>query len=191
MKSENHQFRDYLWSIFLATLLAIAGAKVSNAQEKPVPAYPNSSQGANALLLEFLKPGADLAALTKKLQPIEKDYSTVFKPEYAKKMAEMYTQPWKDGLMVVSPKPGQSEVLLYSATSEELQKWTGNAKDYFPGGYEKIGPGFADGLTFYRFKFVSSGEKIGMAYDGLVYVNGHWRIFPKPYRVLEEPKPKP
>jgi hypothetical protein len=190
MKSENHPFCTYLWRVSLVTFLAIFGAKISNCQEKPVDVYPNSNQGANALLLEFLKPGADLAALTKKLEPIEKDYSTVFKPEYAKKMAEMYAQPWKDGLIVLSPKLGQSEVLLYSATSEELQKWTGNAKEYFPGGYEKIGPGFADGLTVYRFKFVSPGEKMGMAFDGLIYVNGHWRLFPKPYRVLEEPKPK-
>ena len=163
---------------------------VGRSQEKVIESYPGTKQGAMAQLQEFLKPGADLAALTKKLQPIEKDYNSVFKPELARKMAEMYTQPWKEGLIVLSPKPGQTDVLLYSATSEELQKWTGNAKDYFPGGYEKIGPGFADGLIIYRFKFVRPGEKIGMAFDGLVHVNGHWRLFPKPYRVLEESKPK-
>lgn len=25
---------------------------------------------------------------------------------------------------------------------------------------------------------------LGMAYDGLIYVNGHWAWFPKPWRVL-------
>jgi hypothetical protein len=157
-------------------------------QEKRASPYPNTKEGANALLQEFLKPGADLAMLTKKLQPTNEDYRSVFKEELAKKLAEMYEQPWKEGLIVLSPKPGQSEVLLYSATSEELQKWEGNAKEQFPGGYEKVGPSVADGFTFYRFKFVSPGEKIGMAFDGLVYVNGHWRIFPKPYRALENTK---
>ena len=27
------------------------------------------------------------------------------------------------------------------------------------------------------------GEELGMAFDGLTYVNGNWRIFPKPYRL--------
>ena len=39
------------------------------------------------------------------------------------------------------------------------------------------------GLKVYRFKFVEPGEDLGMAFDGLVNVNGHWRIFPKPWRV--------
>jgi len=164
----------------------LTGLTVGYCQEKPVDPYPNTFQGAKALLQEILKPGADLAALAKKLQPTDKDYGSVFKPELAKKLATMYSQPWKEGLMVLAPKPGQTELLLFSATSEELQKWTGNAKEQFPGGYEKLGPSIADGFTFYRFKFVSPGAKIGMAFDGLVHVNGHWRIFPKPYRALGE-----
>jgi hypothetical protein len=37
------------------------------------------------------------------------------------------------------------------------------------------------GLTLYRFKFVKPGETVGMAYDGLVHVNGHWVMLPKPW----------
>lgn len=188
MKSEDFRLRSYPWATLIACLFVMIGASVGWSQEKPVSPYPNTKEGANALLREFLKPGADLAALTKKLQPTDKDYSSVFKQELAKKLAEMYEQPWKEGLIVLSPNPGQSEVLLYSATSEELQKWQGNAKEQFPGGYEKVGPSVADGFTFYRFKFVKPGEKLGMAFDGLVYVNGYWRIFPKPYRALENAK---
>ena len=29
---------------------------------------------------------------------------------------------------------------------------------------------------------VKPGETLGMAFDGLAFVNGHWRIFPKPWR---------
>ena len=40
------------------------------------------------------------------------------------------------------------------------------------------------GLTVYAFKFVKPGETLGMAFDGLVWVNGHFAIFPKPWRFL-------
>ena len=42
------------------------------------------------------------------------------------------------------------------------------------------------GVTLYRFKFVKPGEGLGMAFDGLVHVNGHWVIIPKPWRALGE-----
>ncbi|TMQ06352.1 MAG: hypothetical protein E6J91_38110 [Deltaproteobacteria bacterium] len=29
-----------------------------------------------------------------------------------------------------------------------------------------------------------AGEQLGMAYDGLIYVNNHWAWFPKPWRAL-------
>jgi len=32
---------------------------------------------------------------------------------------------------------------------------------------------------------VKQGETIGLAFDGLVYVNGHWVIMPKPWRALK------
>jgi hypothetical protein len=35
-----------------------------------------------------------------------------------------------------------------------------------------------------RWKFVKPGETIGMAYDGLVFVNGHWAWFPKAWHAL-------
>lgn len=28
------------------------------------------------------------------------------------------------------------------------------------------------------------GQTLGMAFDGLVHVNGHWRLFPKPWKAL-------
>lgn len=147
--------------------------------------FPGTEQGAKDLLATFVQPGADLKALTQSLRPKAEDYEKVFMPEIAKKMQTMYAEPWEKGLIVVVPKAGQTSVLLFAATSEELQKWTGRAKEHFPGGYEKLGPHFQKGFTHYRFKFVVPGEELGMAYDGLVYVDGHWRLFPKAYRAVE------
>ena len=43
------------------------------------------------------------------------------------------------------------------------------------------------GVVLYRWKFVKPGSTIGMAYDGLAHVNGHWVFIPKPWRDAGEP----
>jgi hypothetical protein len=147
--------------------------------------FPGTMEGARALLLQFLDPKIDKAALTKKLRPQAKDFKSVFKGGAAKQAYEGYLTPWDKGKILVRGKPDQTELLLWSATTEDLQNGTGDA-GAFPGGYSVAAPHFKDGLTFYRFKFVRPGDKLGFAWDGLIYVNGHWVIFPKPWRVLPQ-----
>jgi hypothetical protein len=91
---------------------------------------------------------------------------------------------WEDPNAAIKPNPGQTELLFWGATTEEIVKWEGFAKDKFPGGWKGIGKHLSEGLKFYRWKFVKPGKTIGMAFDGLVYVNGHWVFVPKPYRFL-------
>ena len=146
-------------------------------------AHPGTDDGAKALLAEFVKPGADHAALSKALRPSKADYDAVFMPELAAKADTVYGPAWDGGQMVVAPKEGQTQVLTSSATSEELKGWTGGAAE-FPGGWKDVGAQLKPGVKFYRFKFVEPGKDLGMAYDGLAYVNGNWRIFPKPWRVV-------
>jgi hypothetical protein len=145
--------------------------------------HPGTEDGAKALLAEFVKPGADTATLTRSLRPSKADYDAVFMPELATKADAVYGPAWDGGQMVIAPKQGQTQVLLASATSDELKSWTGNAAE-FPGGWKDVGAQLKPGVTFYRFKFVEPGQELGMAYDGLAYVNGNWRIFPKPWRVM-------
>jgi hypothetical protein len=85
--------------------------------------------------------------------------------------------------MVVAPKAGQTEVKVFSATSDEMKAWSGNAAE-FAGGWKDVATKLKPGLKIYRFKFVEPGKDLGMAFDGLMYVNGNWRIFPKPWRAL-------
>lgn len=146
--------------------------------------YPGTEDGAKALVAEFVKPGADLAALTRNLRPTKADYDAVFTPDLAAKADTVYGAAWDGGqLGSIAPKPGQTQVMIMSATSEELKSWTGDAKE-FAGGWKDVSAQLKPGVTFYQFQFVEPGKKFGMAYDGLAYVNGNWRIFPKPWKVM-------
>lgn len=145
--------------------------------------YPGTADGAKALLAEFVKPGADHATLSKTLRPTKADYDAVFTSELAAKADAVYGPAWDGGQLVVAPKAGQTEVRVFTATSDELQGGTGGAAQ-FPGGWKEVGAQLKPGVTFYAFKFVEPGKDLGMAYDGLAHVNGNWRIFPKPWRVM-------
>lgn len=140
---------------------------------------------AKTLLEAFVKPGADVAALSAKLRPTKADYDAVFLPDASARLQAAYDPAWSAGGVVLKGKPGQTSVLVWSATSEDVKAWRPAARDRFPGGYQKVGPHLRPGITIYAFKFVEPGQTLGMAYDGLAYVNGAWRIFPKPFRVLE------
>jgi hypothetical protein len=145
--------------------------------------FPGTEQGAKALLEQFLKPGADHAGLSKSLRPQAADYEAVFEGAVVPKLKSMYEPAWDKGALVIAPKEGQTELRLVSATSEELKSAAPRARE-LPGGYRRVAPVLKSGVTLYRFKFVRPGQALGMAYDGLVHVNGRWVIFPKPWRAM-------
>jgi hypothetical protein len=145
--------------------------------------FPGTWTGATNLVKEFVKPGADHAALSKQLRPTTADYAAVFDSEISAKIEALYGPAWDAGQLVVAPRPGQSEVKLFSTTSDEMKSWTGTAAE-FPGGWKQVAAKLKPGLKIYRFKFVEPGKDLGMAFEGLIYVNGNWRIFPKPWRVM-------
>ena len=168
-----------------------AADEAAEKAEAPAPArpaapkldFPGTADGAKALLAKFVAEGADTAALTTGLRPTSADYAAVFVGDAAKKAEAAYGPAWEAGQLVVRPKAGQTEVLLSQATTDQLKAGDEAAKA-FPGGYAKVVDQLKPGLTLYRFKFVEPGKELGMAFDGLVYVNGRWAIFPKPWRAL-------
>lgn len=164
-------------------LLCLACALGLTALANAAETFPGTEAGATSLLKEFLKPGADHAALSKQLRPTSADYAAVFDAESSAKVAAVYDPAWEGGQMVVAPKAGQTEVKVFSATSDEMKSWSGNAAE-FAGGWKDVAAKLRPGLKIYRFKFVEPGKDLGMAFDGLIYVNGHWRMFPKPWRAL-------
>lgn len=145
--------------------------------------FPGDEAGARQLILQFLQPGMDKAALTQKLRPTHEDFQAVFKDDVVKEVEAGYKQPWDEGKILIHGQPGQTELLMTSATTEELKQQKGEALS-FPGGYAKAAPYYKDGLRIFRFKFVRPGEQLGFAWEGLIFVNGHWAFFPKPWRVI-------
>lgn len=147
--------------------------------------FPGNDEGANQLAKEFLKPGADHAALSKKLRPTAADYAAVFEGDFGTKVSAIWAPAWEAGQMVMAPKPGQTEVKVSSATTEELKAGTGSAAD-LAGGWKEVAAKMKPGLKVYRFHFLEPGKTAGMSFDGLIFVNGNWRVFPKPWRALEK-----
>ena len=158
----------------------------SDGSEAPNPAVilQANEDGARALLGQFVAPNADHVALTRSLRPTTADYQTLFDAKAAAKIEQAHAKDWDSNKAVIKPKPGQTEIKVWSATGSDLDKGTGNARE-FPSGYKKVAKHLSPTVLFFRFKFVEPGKDTGTAYDGLAFVNGHWVIAPKPWRAME------
>lgn len=173
------------------TCLFIAGlvVAVSCGGKKSVPAdqakgqYPGTEEGLKKFMGEFIKDGgANAEKLSLLLRPTAEDFAAVFEGELAKKAEETYKEPWEKGLLALKTKPAQTEITLLAVTSEDLKAKSGKSTE-FPGGWLEVAPNLKAGLTIYLVRFTEPGKERGMRFDGLVYVNERWRIFPKPWRI--------
>jgi len=146
--------------------------------------FPGTEAGAKDLLSTFLKQGNDNVALTLALKPSSADYRAVFATEELAAAAEKtYESLWSAvPKMPIGPKEGQTELSMLSALTDELKTGAGNSRE-FPGGYKQASEWLKPGLRVYRWKFLKPGERLGMAFDGLYHVNGHWVLMPKPWRI--------
>ncbi len=154
-------------------------------EQPTVPAIADTEAGAKSLLAEFTKPGADHAALSQKLRPTSADYAAVFAPAFAKLAESAYAPAWNSNQLVLKPKASEIEIIVNAATTADFLKWNDTAKKHFPGGYQRVARELHPGTTIYSAQFVEPGKTLGTAIDGLIYVNGNWRIFPKPWKALD------
>jgi len=171
--------RSLLW-IFLALVTGILTGKTTQAQDRQ---HPGADREVRMLLAQFLKPKANTRALTLALRPTRKDIFTYFKKNAAQKALTYYRDMWMNMDKGIRPRHGQNRFLIVKATVKELKNGTGKSS-LFPGGYKKVAHLINEGFTIYRFKFVRNNSKFGMAVDGLVFVNGRWVFFPKPWKAL-------
>lgn len=137
---------------------------------------------ARTLLKQFLAPNAPLAQLAKQLRPQPGDAAKVFVAAYAPMIEQAYGHLYENVDPVPRPNTGQTELLLAGATSDTIRD--SGPPSTFPGGYRRIGSAILPGRTWLCWKFVAPGKRLGLAFDGLVWVDDHWAWFPKCYRVL-------
>ena len=150
---------------------------------KPSGPAAGSKAEARALLMKFYEPGADFVALTAALLPEASDVYAVYIDPLGANMAASYAANLKPGISF-KPKPEHTDIYMFYANTSNLIAGTMDLGE-FPGGYKKVTRYMKPGIPIVRFKFVKKGETIGLAFDGMVYVDGRWKLLPKPYRALD------
>jgi hypothetical protein len=137
---------------------------------------------AHDMLAEFTKPGANHQTLYAALRPKPEDYEAVFVGDTAAK-AKAAMEPLWDSGKYLDPTAEQTEISVNGATPDQLAKHEGNAASC-PGGYKAIADKLNPKIVVYCARFSKPGEKGGLTVDAIVFVNGHWAYFPKPFRIL-------
>ena len=87
----------------------------------------------------------------------------------------------KSDINAIEAKPGQTEIMIQSANTSHLKQGSNTG---LPGGYSSIAAKFKDNLLIYAFRYVSPGSKIGMRFDGLIFVKDKWVFIPKMWRAF-------
>jgi hypothetical protein len=136
-----------------------------------------------ALLDRFFDPAADHVSLTLALKPSPEDVRAVYAEPLAARLIASYDQLFASG-GAIRPKAGQTQLLTTFTTTAALKRRDPVLAE-FPGGYEDVLDYIVGDVPIARFKFVEPGETLGMAFDGLVHVNGRWVFMPKPWNALE------
>ena len=164
-----------------ASLLDLVSGSAAPAPES-TEVTPGSKADAERVLAQFMQPGADYLALTQALLPTEAQVRAVYAEPLATALWQNYAEQMGPGVSF-QPKPGQSEVLVVHTTTRALfdrQPVLGE----FPGGYKDVLPYFKIDVPIVRFKFVEPGKDTGLAFDGLIFLDGQWVLMPKPWRAL-------
>ncbi len=143
----------------------------------------SSSKDARNVIRKFMAPNADYVALTRALFPTEKDVRTVFADPVASRLVAFYAKAFKPGIKI-RPKPEHTDFLSWQSTTGKLKAGDPMLQK-FAGGIKKVAPYYIADVPIARFKFVKSGETLGLVFDSLYFVNGRWVFMPKPWRALK------
>jgi len=135
-----------------------------------------------AKLLQAGRTGSSAQVARELLQPHPEDYAKAFDASIADGVRRVYEPLWAGDQLDPRAKTNQTDIRIWAATSDDLKVWNANARN-FPGGYQEVGEHLVPGRIWLRWKFLEPGETLGMAFDGLVWMDDHWAWFPKPWRV--------
>ena len=147
----------------------------------PTEALDDVRARATALLGKLRNAGAGSAA---DLKPRPTDIASVFTADLVEKAIAHYAPLWAQPVEIRA-RPDQSELVVHAALAKDLPGAT------FPGGYKHVVSHLVPGRIWIAWKYFVPGERLGMAYDGLVWVDDHFAWFPKPWRMVPKPGDDP
>lgn len=127
---------------------------------------------------------ASATELIAALKPDDADYARVFVGDAAAQARRGYDEMWTNPPGQLA-RPGQIEVQAFATLAAAFLTDNERSQE-FPGGYRKIAAHLRPDVVWLRFKYTAPGQTSGMAYDGLVRLDGRWAWFPKPWRVLPD-----
>ncbi len=141
---------------------------------------------ASILLARFLDPAlaAQSMLMARALQPLPEDYARVFAAGVADQARDGYSVLWEN-LPTWPVRPDQTRLVVSVARAEDFAEKNDRA-DLFPGGYQSVAPHLLPGRIWVCWEFISPGRDAGVAFDGLVPLDGRWAWFPKPWKVLPD-----
>jgi hypothetical protein len=133
---------------------------------------------ARALLLRMMDHAASSAD---ELRPDPADYAAVFERSAVERARVGFEMLW-----LRSPRPhasaGQTELALFAAPASLLTDENEISRN-FPGGYRRIAHLLVPHRIWLAWKYAEPGGTT-VAYDGLVWLDGRFAWFPKPWRVI-------
>jgi hypothetical protein len=161
-----------------------AGSDAGASAEAPVRlTFPGTAEGAAAVVREMVKPGGYAISVFRSLRPDPEDYAVVFTPDVAAGVRTELDPIFDLNNMSMKMGPELTELQIVGVRPEELRAGTGQAA-LCPSAWKWASRHMKPGVVMYCFKLVKPGESEGQARDGLIYVNGHWAIFPKPFQAM-------
>lgn len=161
--------------------------------------FPATTQGAQGLVRQFVREGADATALLLALRPDSEDYAAVFDAGLAKRIENWAAPQWASmerersahlGGMKVGPIEAGNETFLFSLDPDRLHH-PGSALCGEGYGRSEVEKHIGESVTVHCFGFAKPGREPGEPElaDALVYVRGHWALFPRPWAVPETVEP--
>lgn len=110
-------------------------------------------------------------------RPRARDYELVFTGDLRPRIAH-FEALWSREIEITAPAQN-NEIIVTSARADEFAIAT-----WFPRGYQSLVDLVPDRIWL-AWKYVEPGESLGIAYDGLVWVDERFVWFPKPWRVVQ------
>ncbi|MCA9192416.1 MAG: hypothetical protein KDB03_11660 [Planctomycetales bacterium] len=167
----------------LAEEFEAAAASASESPTAPLAANPLDAE-AKKVAQRFLSEREKARELTLDLKPTREACNKLLKEDVADEVFKFYDEQYGSSEMVIAPSHEHQDVILLGVPSDDLIAGTKAARQ-FPGGYQAVGPHLQSGHRIYQFSFVRPGEELGLRFDGLVKIDGHWYLFPKLWRAVK------